>query len=92
MTVTTRIKLFDFFICKWCFPKLQIKSPSTPTFFTNRALCYLKLKNWDQALQDCRRALDLDRSVVKGHFFMGQALVELSLYDEAISSLKRGMV
>lgn len=72
-----------------CYSKAIIKSPSTPTFFTNRALCYLKLKNWDQALQDCRRALDLDRSVVKGHFFMGQALVELSLYDEAISSLKR---
>ncbi|XP_062614660.1 E3 ubiquitin-protein ligase CHIP-like [Saccostrea cucullata] len=72
-----------------CYSKAIIKSPNTPTFFTNRALCYLKLKNWDQTVQDCRRALDLDRTIVKGHFFMGQALVELTFYDEAISSLKR---
>jgi len=50
------------------------------------------LKNWDAAILDCRKALDIDRSLVKGHFFMGQALVELGLHDEAISSLKRGTV
>lgn len=48
------------------------------------------MKKWDLAQQDCRRALDLERSLVKGHFFMGQALVELNLYDEAIASLMRG--
>ena len=69
---------------------LKIKSPNTPTFFTNRALCHLKLKQWEQAIQDCRQALDMDRSLVKGHFFMGQALVELGYYDESIASLKRG--
>ncbi|KAK3089989.1 hypothetical protein FSP39_008263 [Pinctada imbricata] len=72
-----------------CYTKAIIKSPNIPTYFTNRALCYLKMKNWDQAQQDCRRALDMDRSLVKGHFFMGQALIELGLHDEAIASLKR---
>ncbi|CAI9723206.1 E3 ubiquitin-protein ligase CHIP-like [Octopus vulgaris] len=67
----------------------KIKSPNTPTFFTNRALCHLKLKQWEQAIQDCRHALDMDRSLVKGHFFLGQALVELGYYDESIASLKR---
>lgn len=67
-----------------------MKSPNTPTYFTNRALCYLKKKQWERAAQDCRNALDLDRALVKGHFFLGQALVELGVYDEGVGSLKRG--
>ncbi|XP_046583161.1 E3 ubiquitin-protein ligase CHIP-like [Haliotis rubra] len=72
-----------------CYTKAINKNPGTATFFTNRALCYLKLRQWEFAVQDCQRALDLDRSLVKGHFFMGQAYVELGQYDEAIASLKR---
>jgi STIP1 family protein 1 len=68
----------------------QMKNPNTPTYFTNRALCYLKLRSWELASQDCQRALELDRTSVKGHFFLGQALVELALYDEAITHLMKG--
>ena len=69
----------------------QIKNSSIPTFFTNRALCYLKLKQWELAAQDCKRALEMDSNVVKGHFFYGQAVLELNYYDDAIKSLTRGM-
>lgn len=61
-----------------------------PTFLTNRALCYLKLSQWELACQDCKRALDMDSNLVKGHFFMGQALLELENFDEAIKYLQRG--
>lgn len=81
------MKKFDAAIS--CYTKAIIKSPNTPTFFTNRALCHLKLKQWEQAIQDCRQALDMERSLLKAHFFMGQALVELGYYDESIASLKR---
>lgn len=70
---------------------LQIKNPTNPTYFTNRALCYLKTKRWDLSCQDCRRALDMDQNLVKGHFFLGQALIELEYYDEAIKHLQRGL-
>ncbi|KOB73906.1 Uncharacterized protein OBRU01_09895, partial [Operophtera brumata] len=60
-----------------CYTKAIIKNPSVSTYFTNRALCYLKLKRWELACQDCRRALDIDSNQVKGHFFLGQALVDL---------------
>lgn len=75
-----------------CYPKnfSQIKNPAKPTYFTNRALCHLKLKRWDHACQDCRKALDLDQTLVKGHFFLGQSLLELECYDEAIKHLQRG--
>ena len=50
------------------------KNSSVPTYFTNRALCYLKKSQWDLVIRDCKRALDLDPNLVKAHFFMGQAL------------------
>jgi len=72
-----------------CYSKAIIKNPTIPTFFTNRALCYLKLKQWELSCQDCRRALDMEPSLVKGHFFLGQALLELNMYDDAIKHLQR---
>lgn len=89
-------RLFTFILlCKWIdysmiFVQLQIKNPSVATYFTNRALCHLKMKRWEATCQDCRRALDIDNNQVKGHFFLGQALVELDCYDEAIKHLHRG--
>lgn len=68
----------------------QIKNPTVPSYFTNRALCHLKMKRWDASCQDCRRALDMDSALVKGHFFLGQALLEMENYDEAIKHLQRG--
>ncbi|XP_055922154.1 E3 ubiquitin-protein ligase CHIP [Eupeodes corollae] len=72
-----------------CYSKAIIKNSTNATYFTNRALCHLKLKRWDQSCQDCRRALDIDPSLVKAHFFLGQCLMELELYDEAIKHLQR---
>ncbi|XP_054707169.1 E3 ubiquitin-protein ligase CHIP-like [Uloborus diversus] len=72
-----------------CYSKAIILNPQIPTYFTNRALCYLKLHQWELACQDCRRALELDCTSVKGHFFFGQALLELENYDEAIKYFQR---
>lgn len=41
--------------------------------------------------QDCRRALDMDQNLIKGHFFLGLGLVEMQVYDDAIKHLQRGM-
>lgn len=72
-----------------CYTKAIIKNPNMPTYFTNRALCHLKMKRWEASCQDCRRALDMDGNLVKGHFFLGQALLEMDNYDEAIKHLQR---
>ncbi|XP_014663508.1 PREDICTED: E3 ubiquitin-protein ligase CHIP-like [Priapulus caudatus] len=73
-----------------CYTKAILRNPCIPTYFTNRALCFLKLKKWEAACQDCRRALEMDKVLVKGHFFLGEALLELGYYDDAISSLQIG--
>ncbi|CRK86369.1 CLUMA_CG000084, isoform A [Clunio marinus] len=72
-----------------CYSKAIIKNPNNATYFTNRALCYIKLKKFDLACQDCRRALDMDQNLIKGHFFLGLSLMELQSYDEAIKHLQR---
>ncbi|KAL2717499.1 E3 ubiquitin-protein ligase CHIP-like [Vespula squamosa] len=74
-----------------CYTKAIIKNPTQALYFTNRALCHLKLKRWESSCQDCRRALDIDPCSVKGHFFLGLALLESELYDEAVKHLQRGM-
>jgi len=72
-----------------CYTKAIIKNPNNGTYFTNRALCHIKMKRWDSACQDCRRALDMDQNLIKAHFFLGLSLMELEYYDEAIKHLQR---
>ena len=75
----------------YCYTKAIIKNPSQALYFTNRALCNLKLKRWESSCQDCRRALDIDPCLVKGHFFLGLALLEMELFGEAVKHLQRAV-
>lgn len=72
-----------------CYTKAIVKNPSTSTYYTNRALCYLKLKKWPLAIQDCQHALDLDSKSVKGHFFLAHGYLENNLFDEAIANYQQ---
>jgi tetratricopeptide (TPR) repeat protein len=84
--------IFDFHVTQIAFLyNQQIKNPNNPTYFTNRALCYIKLKRFEAACEDCRRGLDMDNNLIKGHFFLGLSLMELECFDEAIKHLQRGI-
>ncbi|XP_032053310.1 E3 ubiquitin-protein ligase CHIP [Aythya fuligula] len=65
------------------------RNPLVAVYYTNRALCYLKMQQHDKALADCKRALELDGQSVKAHFFLGQCQMEMESYDEAIANLQR---
>ncbi|KAI4901753.1 hypothetical protein NFI96_020442 [Prochilodus magdalenae] len=65
------------------------RNPSVAVYYTNRALCYVKLQQYDKALADCKHALELDSQSVKAHFFLGQCHLELENYEEAIGNLQR---
>uniref|UniRef100_A0A670ZIU0 RING-type E3 ubiquitin transferase n=1 Tax=Pseudonaja textilis TaxID=8673 RepID=A0A670ZIU0_PSETE len=71
-------------------PPLQNRNPLVAVYYTNRALCYLKMQQHDKALADCKHALELDGQSVKAHFFLGQCQLEMENYDEAIANLQRG--
>jgi STIP1 family protein 1 len=66
-----------------------IEKSNMSIYHTNRALCYYKLQQWHMAIEDCRRAIELDPHSVKAHFYMGQAACELNQFDEALVHLKR---
>jgi len=66
-----------------------LKNGSVPHYYTNRALCYLNQKRWASAIQDARRALERDPNLVKGHFYLGKALLEKDSLDESIKHLQR---
>jgi len=71
-----------------CYSKAIALNPGIPTYYTNRALCYIKNNRFQLAVQDSRAALDKDSSLVKGHFYLGSALLELDKVDEAILHLQ----
>eukprot|EP00095_Tigriopus_kingsejongensis_P009525 maker-scaffold561_size136864-snap-gene-0.23 protein:Tk09525 transcript:maker-scaffold561_size136864-snap-gene-0.23-mRNA-1 annotation:"stip1-like proteiny and u box-containing protein 1" len=72
-----------------CYSRAILKNGSIPHYYTNRALCYLNQKRWDLALRDAKQALERDPNLVKGHFYLGKALLERDGLDEAIKHLQR---
>ena len=62
------------------------------TFYTNRALCLLKLHDAQGAMADSLQALALEPSSVKAQVFLGQAHLELDNLDEAFEHLQLGEV
>ncbi|XP_011883225.1 PREDICTED: E3 ubiquitin-protein ligase CHIP [Vollenhovia emeryi] len=74
-----------------CYTKAIMKNPGQALYYTNRALCHLKLKRWESVCKDCRWALDIEPCLMKGHFFLGLALLELELFDEAVKYLQRAV-
>ncbi|KAL1926245.1 hypothetical protein VTP01DRAFT_5942 [Rhizomucor pusillus] len=65
-----------------------IKDPTEKTYYTNRALCYLKLEQYDNVINDTRRAIELDSTAVKAYYLLGQALIEKKQHTEALNKLK----
>mmetsp|Transcript_53112 Transcript_53112/g.125472 ORF Transcript_53112/g.125472 Transcript_53112/m.125472 type:complete len:265 (-) Transcript_53112:546-1340(-) len=57
--------------------------PSNAALYQNRALCYQKLSRWQNVLNDARKATELERGSVKGHYLVGTACSELDLLDDA---------
>jgi len=70
------------------YSKALALNPNVPTYYTNRALCYMKANRWAQAVQDSKAALERDSGLVKGHFYLGSSLLELEKLDEAIKHLQ----
>ena len=60
-------------------------------YYVNRALYYIKLKQWDKVYQDARHCLDLDPNYIKARAYLGQYYIEQQRYDDAIISFKQAL-
>ncbi|PWA82151.1 zinc finger, RING/FYVE/PHD-type, acetyltransferase A, auxiliary subunit [Artemisia annua] len=65
--------------------------PKVVVYWTNRALCHRKRNDWVRVEEDCRKAVQLDRNSVKGHYMLGLALLHREKYAEGIQELQRSL-
>lgn len=62
------------------------KDSSNAKFFTNRAMTRLKLEAWDGCIDDCLRSIELEKSNMKGYYYLAQAQLALHHPNEAYHS------
>ncbi|KAM3622497.1 uncharacterized protein V6R79_025806 [Siganus canaliculatus] len=62
-------------------------NPSEVTTYTNRALCYLSVKQYSDAVRDCGEALMIDSSNVKALYRRAQAHKELKDVKACVNDL-----
>jgi STIP1 family protein 1 len=74
-----------------CYNQALKQNGEKAIYYVNRALCYIKLKQWDKVYQDVRHCLDLEPNYIKAHAYLGQYYIEQQRYDEAIASFKQAL-
>ncbi|XP_076005142.1 peptidyl-prolyl cis-trans isomerase D [Genypterus blacodes] len=68
----------------------QKLEPTALSCFLNTAACKLKMQLWQEALDSCNEALELDPSSTKALFRRAQAWQGLKEYSKAMVDLKKG--
>lgn len=69
----------------------SITAKPTAPCFTNRALCYTKLKKYTAAMRDCQEALKIDANNVKAHLRIAECLEHVKKYESAIEHIDRAL-
>lgn len=70
-------------------PPLLTPRAEIVAYYTNRALCSLRLARYHDVLRDCDKARELDSAFYKGFYYRGQALEQLNRLPEAAKALHR---
>jgi serine/threonine-protein phosphatase 5 len=63
-------------------------NPSIPSYYSNRALCHIKMENFGLALSDAATAIKVDSRYAKAYYRKGQALYYLAKYKQAESAFR----
>ncbi|KAG0283048.1 Stress-induced-phosphoprotein 1, partial [Dissophora globulifera] len=59
--------------------------------YSNRSHCYLKLGEYDQALEDAKLSKRLNPDYIKAHIRLGKAYESLGEYDKAIKNFDKAL-
>jgi len=62
------------------------------TFYSNRAACYIYLKQFEKAIVDARKAIEMDPKIPKPYYRLSQALMAQGKLNEAFEVLGTGLV
>jgi TolB-like protein/Tfp pilus assembly protein PilF len=71
--------------------KALAMDPLSVVIRTDLARMYYFSRDYDRSLEQYRAALDIDPNFGSAHLWLAQVFEQKGLYEEAISSLKRGM-
>lgn len=63
--------------------------PSRAVYFANRAACRLKLKQLEEAAQDCTAATNIDQGYLKAWIRRSTAYEQLNQYERALGDAKK---
>jgi hypothetical protein len=55
--------------------------PVITSLYINTAMCYIKLKNWNQAVEYCTKAISKDDECLKAFYRRGVAYMELEEFE-----------
>ena len=71
---------------EWYTKAMGVAEAPSHILHGNRSECFLRLKRWQDALDDAARSITLDSEWPKGYYRKGQALAELGRYPEAYNA------
>jgi tetratricopeptide (TPR) repeat protein len=67
-------------------------NPTDHTFYSNRSAAYFNIGDYESALSDACKCIEIMPSWAKGHVRKGICLQYLRRFDEAIDAYKRGQL
>lgn len=63
-------------------------NPNDPSFYSNRALCYFNMENYEECIVECDRAINQSPEFIKAHKKKASALAYLFKFSEAVQAIK----
>jgi heat shock 70kDa protein 1/2/6/8 len=74
-----------------CFTEAIKLDAANKALYSNRSAAYLKLMDYDNAIADGNKCIELDSKWGKGYFRLGSAQQQCGKYDEAVKTFARGL-
>jgi len=71
---------------------LAINCQESAIFYCNRAAAYTSLENYEEALQDCKKAISFDPDYSKAYSRMGLIYSKIDLYAESENCYEKALV
>ena len=78
----------EYFKAVSCYTNAIAKDSSNPVYLSNRALCYLKLDSFEDALQDAEAAVELDPNTHKYLYRLAMAWSGLGDHEKSVEILE----
>lgn len=74
-----------------CYTKAIQLNGNEPSYYSNRAACYLNQKKFDQTIADCNKSIALDPNSTKALRRRALAYMNQLKFDESIADFKAAL-